>query len=450
MEDYKTGYAATIAPLVVKDKVIVGVAGGEYGCRGFIDAYDAQTGKRAWRFYTIPGPGEPGNETWAGDSWKRGGASIWVTGAYDPELNLAYFGTGNPGPDYHSDSRKGDNLYSDSLVALDVDTGKLRWHYQFTPHDVHDWDATQVPILARPDHQRPAAQGRDVRQPQRLLLHARSHDRQAHRREAVRARRRGRRRSAATAGRFCCRATRRTKRASSRVPDITGGTNFWPPSFDPRQRLFFVNAREVVHDLLRVEARIRAGRAVHGRRRPAREGPDMPAYGALRAIDPTTGERKWEFKYLNPVDRRSADHRVGPDLQRRQRRQPARARLAQRKAALALSDGRDAARHVADHLHGRRPAAPARAGGHDADGVGAAGCRARDDHEGLSDPHLKAGDSGSTEVDCPVAEYGRTRDGGNEYAKCSEKSAPGSNLQPFGSGSVLRGCCGGFAAGISH
>ena len=148
MADYKQGYASTIAPLVVKDKVIVGVAGGEFGIRGFIDAYDAKTGKRAWRFYTIPGPGEPGNDTWAGDSWQRGGASVWVTGAYDPELNLLYYGIGNPGPDYHSESRKGDNLYSDSIVALDADTGKLRWHYQFTPHDLHDWDATEVPVLA--------------------------------------------------------------------------------------------------------------------------------------------------------------------------------------------------------------------------------------------------------------------------------------------------------------
>ncbi len=148
MADYTQGYASTIAPLVVKDKVIVGIAGGEYGIRGFIDAYDAQTGKRAWRFYTIPGPGEPGNETWASDSWRRGGAGVWVTGAHDPELNLVYFGIGNPGPDYHSDSRKGDNLYSDSIVALDADTGTLKWHYQFTPHDVHDWDSTHVPILA--------------------------------------------------------------------------------------------------------------------------------------------------------------------------------------------------------------------------------------------------------------------------------------------------------------
>ena len=148
LQEYKSGYASTIAPIVVKDKVIVGVAGGEFGIRGFIDAYDAQTGKRAWRFYTIPGPGEPGHETWAGDSWKIGGAGVWVTGAYDPEQNLLFYGTGNPGPDYHSESRLGDNLYSDSLVALDADTGKLRWHYQFTPHDVHDWDATEVPVLA--------------------------------------------------------------------------------------------------------------------------------------------------------------------------------------------------------------------------------------------------------------------------------------------------------------
>lgn len=138
LEDYKNGYASTLAPLVVKDKVIVGVAGGEYGIRGFIDAYQADTGKRAWRFYTIPGPGEPGNNSWAGDSWKIGGTGVWVTGAYDPETNALFFGTGNPGPDYHSESREGDNLYSCSLVVLDADTGTLKWHYQFTPHDVHD------------------------------------------------------------------------------------------------------------------------------------------------------------------------------------------------------------------------------------------------------------------------------------------------------------------------
>ena len=148
MGDYKAGHAATVAPLIVKDKVVVGIAGGEYAIRGFLDAYDAQTGQRAWRFWTIPAPGEPGSETWPIETWERGGAPTWVTGSYDPELNLIYWGTGNPNPDFYGDNRKGDNLYSGSLIAVDGDTGKLRWHYQFTPHDVHDWDANQVPVLA--------------------------------------------------------------------------------------------------------------------------------------------------------------------------------------------------------------------------------------------------------------------------------------------------------------
>ena len=146
--DYKQGYSATAAPLVVKNLVVTGIAGAEFGTRGFIDAYDGDTGKRIWRFNTVPGEGEPGGDTWSGDSWKRGGASTWITGTYDPELNLIFWGTGNPGPDMDGDVRRGDNLYSCSVVALDADTGKLKWYYQFTPHDVHDWDAISDPVLA--------------------------------------------------------------------------------------------------------------------------------------------------------------------------------------------------------------------------------------------------------------------------------------------------------------
>jgi alcohol dehydrogenase (cytochrome c) len=146
--DYHLGYSMTGAPLAVKDKLIVGVAGGEFGIRGFIEAFDAKTGDSVWRFYTIPGKGEPGNETWGpGDSWKSGGSSTWVTGTYDPALNTVYWGTGNPGPDYNGDDRPGDNLYANAVVAVDADTGKLKWHFQFTPHDVHDWDSCQVPVL---------------------------------------------------------------------------------------------------------------------------------------------------------------------------------------------------------------------------------------------------------------------------------------------------------------
>ena len=136
-----------MAPLVVKDKLIVGTAGGEYGIRGFLDAYEAKSGKRAWRFYTIPGPGEPGHDTWEKESWEKGGGSAWVTGSFDPELNLLYWGIGNPGPDWNGDVRKGDNLYTDSAIALDPDTGKLKWYFQFTPHDVWDFDAVQIPVL---------------------------------------------------------------------------------------------------------------------------------------------------------------------------------------------------------------------------------------------------------------------------------------------------------------
>jgi alcohol dehydrogenase (cytochrome c) len=147
LDDYKRGYTATSAPLIVKDMVVTGIAGGEWGVRGYVDAYDAATGKRKWRFYTIPDKGEKGVETWGRESYKTGGGSTWVTGTYDPDLNLIYWGIGNPGPDMYGEVRPGDNLFTCSLVALDADSGKLKWYFQFTPHDVHDWDALADPVL---------------------------------------------------------------------------------------------------------------------------------------------------------------------------------------------------------------------------------------------------------------------------------------------------------------
>ncbi|MGH9659039.1 MAG: pyrroloquinoline quinone-dependent dehydrogenase, partial [Bryobacteraceae bacterium] len=147
IDDTKKGYSTTVAPLVAKNLVMVGVAGAEFGVRGFVDAYDATTGKRVWRFWTVAGPEDPGGNTWGGDSWKRGGGSTWITGTYDPELNLTYWGTGNPGPDMNGDDRPGDNLYTCAVVALDVATGKRKWHFQMTPHDVHDWDAIADPVI---------------------------------------------------------------------------------------------------------------------------------------------------------------------------------------------------------------------------------------------------------------------------------------------------------------
>ena len=376
MEDFKKGYAATIAPLVVKDKVIVGTAGGEYGCRCFIDAYDANTGKRAWRFFTIPGPGEPGNETWAGDSWSRGGSSIWVTAAYDPELNLAYFGTGNPGPDYHSESRKGDNLYSDSVVALDVDTGKLRWHYQFTPHDLHDWDSTQVPILADltiGGQQRKTLMWANrngffytIDRTNGKVILAKPFVRVTWAKEID--------------------ANGRPVLLPGNMPDEKGSLTC--PGYHRRHQLLSAQLRSGaaavlrhgargLRDLLRVEAGVHARRSLHRRRRPARERIRLPGVRRHPRDRSDHGRSQVGVQAADAGRGRHPDDRVGAALRRRQRRQPAGARLAQRQAALELPAGIEPARHVADDLHARRTAASARAGGHVADRVGAARRQAR-------------------------------------------------------------------------
>jgi alcohol dehydrogenase (cytochrome c) len=305
------GYAMTHAPLIVKDKVIVGTAGGEFGIRGFIAAYNASTGKEMWKFYTIPGPGEPGHESWGGDSWMHGGASVWVTGSYDPELNATYWGIGNPGPDWNGDKRPGDNLYSDCVVALDADTGKLKWYFQFTPHDDFDYDAVQVPVLA--DINWPGRDGRP--QPRKVMLWGNRNgffytiDR--------------------TTGQFLVgkpfvkvtwakgldeagrpmrvNGVEPSEGGTDIYPSQTGGTNWWSPSFSPRTGLFYVSAWENVHgSFQKNDGPFEEGkRYVGGAVDPTRVGIRGPqvtkkseedGYGAVRAIDPKTGERKWEFK----------------------------------------------------------------------------------------------------------------------------------------------------------
>src|SRR5256712_1482865 len=297
LADYKVGYSATVAPLVVKDKVIVGIAGAEFGTRGFIDAYDTQTGKRAWRFYTVAGPDDAGGKTWpTGDSYLRGGGSIWVTGTYDPQQNLIFFGTGNPGPDYYSQAREGDNLYTASLVAIDADTGQRRWHYQFTPHDVHDWDSTQVPVLG------------DLTingQPRKVVMFANRNgffytiDRVTGKVivakpfvETTWAKEIG------TDGRPVLLPGNLPDEDGSRTcPDLGGGTNFMSPSYDPTTRLFFVTARETCAVYYSWDQKFKPGEQYEsgGTIRPR----DQKNFGALRAIDPTTGRLKWEFRYTS-------------------------------------------------------------------------------------------------------------------------------------------------------
>jgi alcohol dehydrogenase (cytochrome c) len=151
--DVRAGESATVAPLIVKNMVIVGSSGGEFGVRGHLDAFDLDTGEHQWRCYTVPKPGEPGSETWPaeGEAWARGGANCWITGTFDPETNLLYVGTGNPAPDFDGGVREGDNLYTDSIIAVDVDAGQIRWHYQCTPHDVWDYDSIGECILFESD-----------------------------------------------------------------------------------------------------------------------------------------------------------------------------------------------------------------------------------------------------------------------------------------------------------
>ncbi|WP_037411443.1 PQQ-dependent dehydrogenase, methanol/ethanol family [Candidatus Solirubrobacter pratensis] len=151
--DVRAGESATVAPLVVKDMVIVGSSGGEFGVRGHLDAFKRETGERVWRTYMVPKPGEPGSETWPadGEAWARGGANCWITSTFDPELNLLYVGTGNPAPDFDGAVREGDNLFTDCCVAVDADSGQIRWHYQYTPHDLWDYDSTMEHILFESD-----------------------------------------------------------------------------------------------------------------------------------------------------------------------------------------------------------------------------------------------------------------------------------------------------------
>jgi len=331
----EAGYSLTVAPLAVKDKVIVGVGGGEFGIRGLIAAFDAKTGKEVWRFNTIPGPGEPGHETWEEcppnsttycdpEAWKHGSGSVWVTGSFDPNLNLNYWGIGNVGPDYNPDQRPGDNLYTASVVALDTDTGKLKWHYQFTPHDRYDYDSVQVPVLA------------DITwkgAPLKAMLWANRNgnfyvlDREN--------------------GKFLLgkpfvrvnwmsgfdekgKPIQTPQRPGMPTyPAVQGGSNWYSPSFSPRTRLMYVSAWEdqgMFYGGVPVTYKEGLGfgggnlapfvpsadepaKAIPGapaipnlRRGPINDWTDAAGHGAVLAIDPTTGTPKWRYKMTDVTD----------------------------------------------------------------------------------------------------------------------------------------------------
>jgi len=314
--DVNLAYSVTMAPLVVKDKIIIGVGGGEYGIRGYVAAFDAETGEQAWKTYTIPGPGEPGHDSWEGDDWEHGGASVWITGSFDPELNLTYWGVGNPGPDWNAGQRPGDNLFSDSVIALDADTGELEWYFQFTPNDGYDYDSVQVPVLA------------DMvwrGEPKKVMMWANRNgyfyvlDR--------------------VTGLFLEGKPFVTVNWSSGLdengrpiptpqpegmptyPGNQGGTNWYPPSYSPRTGLFYFSAWENYATIYRAEeseyvpgqAFLGGGFSVLapspdaptigiGRTNPINNWTDEVGYASLKAMDPQTGEAVWSYNQYDVSD----------------------------------------------------------------------------------------------------------------------------------------------------
>ena len=315
--DWHQGYQLNVAPLVVKDKLILGPATNEEGANCWVAAYDIKTGNELWRFYTAPiSEDDPAAKTWFGDTWKHGGSPIWVTGSYDPETNLTFWGTGNPNPGWNGDKRPGDDLYSDCIVAVDADTGKLKWHYQFTPHDEYDWDSVQVPVLATIPWEG---------KPRKVVLWANRNgffyvlDRMT---------------GKFLLGKAFVKQTwnvgfdevgrpmkapgidPKPTNGMHVLPGTQGGTNWYSPSFSPSTGLFYVSSWEN-YDAPTSKGLIevwRPGGKYSGNARPpgaprrprgAGRGPspafktEAEGYGAVKALDPSTGNQKWEFKMVD-------------------------------------------------------------------------------------------------------------------------------------------------------
>ena len=295
--DNAIGFSLTLAPLALDGKVIVGVSGAEAGVRGFIDAYDPETGDLLWRTYTIPAPGEPGSETWGGNSWETGGGSTWLTGSYDPELDLLYWPIGNPAPDWNGDVRPGDNLYTDCLLALDPDTGEIVWYFQFTPHDTHDWDANQIQVLVDAEWEG---------EPRKLVvtanrnafyyvldretgefLHGTPYSRQTW---AEGLDENGRP--------IVIPGTDPTEEGNLVWPSLQGSANWFSPSYSPMAGLFYQPTRIMGAIYYKAEVEYEPGQPFMGGGEQALQGEE--ASGAIKALDVLTGELKWEFPLQSP------------------------------------------------------------------------------------------------------------------------------------------------------
>jgi len=297
--DYQAGYSITGAPLALEGKIITGVAGGEFGIRGFLDAYDPGTGVRIWRFYTVPEPGKPGSDTWVGDTWQKGGAPTWLTGSYDPARNELFWGVGNPSPNYVPKEEKATNLYSNSVIVLDPSNGALKWHFQFTPRDSHDWDAAQIPLLGHLA---------DRGGPANALLWANRNafyyvlDRDTG--KFVRA--------APFAAQTWAEGIDEqgvpklipkvdpTREGQVVWPSVAGATNWWSPSYDEQRQIVFIPVMERASVFVLAPQKYEPGELYTGGF--TMNVPATNHYTAVRAVDAASGKLIWEHRFPERKD----------------------------------------------------------------------------------------------------------------------------------------------------
>jgi len=291
--DYRDGYSMTGAPLALGNRVVVGVAGGEFGIRGFLAAFDLVDGRLLWKFHTVPGPGEAGHDTWTGDSWKTGGAPTWTVGAYDPAEDVIFWGTGNPSPEFQASVRPGDNLYTNSVVAIEAKTGRLKWFYQFTPADEHDWDSNQQPILAEIDWQgrkRPVVLWANrnaffyaLDRKTGEFLFAKPFVKQTWN-EGFDAK-----------GRPHVSIGAKPSASGTLVwPAIMAATNWWPPSYDASRQLVFVPCSDAAGLYFQSEqVKYNKGERFEGSA-ASYYAQNLPSTAYVKAIDARTGDVRWQ------------------------------------------------------------------------------------------------------------------------------------------------------------
>ncbi len=289
--EFRDGYSMTVAPLVANGVVIVGISGGEFGIRGYIEGYDPNTGKQLWRTYTVPAPGEAGSDSWPdGDQWKRGGGPTWLTGSYDPELDLVYWGTGNAAS-WNSALRLGDNLYTASMLAVDPKTGTIKWHYQFTPNDAFDYDSVNEPVLTELDGKKVLMQANRngffyvIDRTNGKLIAANKYIEDVNWADSI----------DLTTGRPVETQLAKDLRSGKEIqlqPSALGGKNWSHMSYDSERSSVFINTLGFGMNIKQVESQYRAGTFYWG----AEFSFAWPEgdRGALRAVDPMTGKSKWK------------------------------------------------------------------------------------------------------------------------------------------------------------